>query len=164
MSMDECGETPLMRQREYRYWFLCDTSSQIGVVVGGFAFTLLGYTVTHNYVLSGLAGTLNSLVTAFMVIPGGIISDYHDRRHLIILSGAFAAALDAALALTLLAGRMSAPLLFVFVTANGALSGLFSNTTNVALPQVVGKNQLADATAANQSRDAVLQLAASFFV
>ena len=161
MSMDECGETPLMRQREYRYWFLCDTSSQIGVVVGGFAFTLLGYTVTLNHVLSGLAGTLNSLVTAFMVIPGGIISDYHDRRRLIILSGAFAAALDAALALTLLAGRMSAPLLFVFVTANGALSGLFSNTTNVALPQVVGKNQLADATAANQSRDAVLQLAAS---
>lgn len=158
-----CGDglRPLHRQREYRCWFMSDTSLQVGVMVGGFAFTLLGYTVTRDYTLSGLAGTLNSLVQAFMVIPGGMIADRFDRRKLIVGSGVCAAILDAVLVGLLVTGRLVTPSLLVIAMASGALSGLFVNVTNVVLPQIVHKSQLADATAANQSRDAVLQLAAS---
>lgn len=152
---------PLYRQREYRYWFMSDTSLQVGVMVGGFAFTLLGYTVTHDYTLSGLVGTLNSLVQAFMIIPGGMIADRFDRRRLIVGSGICAAILDAILVGLLMTGQLATPSLLVVSTASGALSGLFVNVTNIVLPQIVDKGQLADATAANQSRDAVLQLAAS---
>ena len=62
------GDSSLMRNREYRWWFAADTSLQAGALVGGFAFTLLGYTVTRDYTLSGLAGTLNTLVQALMKI------------------------------------------------------------------------------------------------
>lgn len=155
------GALPLFRQREYRFWFLTDTSLQISVMVGGFAFTLLAFTVTGDYTLSGLVGTLNSLVQAFMVIPGGLIADRIDRKKLIVSSGVMAAALDVVLIALLATGRLSTPMLLVIAMASGALSGLFANITNVVLPQVVGKSQLAEATAANQSRDAVLQLASS---
>ena len=155
------GDSSLMRNREYRWWFAADTSLQAGALVGGFAFTLLGYTVTRDYTLSGLAGTLNTLVQALMVIPGGAIADRFDRRLLIVGSGACAAVLDVAVVVLLALGWMTTPMLMMVALGSGVLSGLFVNVTDVALPQVVDGSRLAEATAANQSRDALLQLVAS---
>ena len=91
-------------------------------------------------------------------LPGGHLSDRIDRKKLMIVFGLISAATLCVMTSALVAKMMSAPLLFLFAIVRGLTSGVFSNVSNIILPQIVTGNQLVQAYSANESRDACIQL------
>ena len=75
-----------------------------------------------------------------------------------IVFGLISAATLCVMTSALVAKMMSAPLLFLFAIVRGLTSGVFSNVSNIILPQIVTGNQLVQAYSANESRDACIQL------
>ena len=49
------------RVRDYRSWFVADTASALGTTIGGFAFTLVAYAVSHDVTTAGMVGTVFAL-------------------------------------------------------------------------------------------------------
>lgn len=157
------GDRPssLWKVRDYRVWFIGDTFSQLGLFVGVFAFTLLAFHVTRDTAVAGLIGSASALAQSLSILPGGLLLDRIDRRALMIGSGVVAFVVYGALAFAALAGLLDTALLLVFAVAGGIVGGLFANVTDVVLPRIVGNQLLPDASAANQARDAAIQLGAS---
>ncbi|WP_223623566.1 MFS transporter [Microbacterium sp. EST19A] len=153
----------LWQVRDYKVWFSGDTFSQLGLFVGVFAFTLLAFHVTGDPAVAGLIGSVSALAQALSILPGGLLLDRVDRRALMIGSGAVAFIVYGALALAAWGGLLDAISLLVFAVVGGIFGGLFANVTDVVLPRIVGKQLLPDASAANQARDAAIQLGASPF-
>lgn len=151
----------LWRVRDYRAWFAGDTLTQVGLSIGAFAFTLLGYYVTSDAFLAGLIGTVSAVARAVSTLPGGVLADRFDARRLMIWSGASAFAIYAGLSAMYVTGTLTTGALIVIAAGEGLVVGLFSTVTDVALPRIVGKRFLAEASAANQSRDAAIRLAAA---
>lgn len=151
----------LWHVRDYRAWFVGDTVTQIGLSVGAFAFTLLGYHLTSDAFLAGLIGTSSAVARAVSILPGGVLADMFDARRLMVWSGVIAFVIYAGLAGLYVTGTLTTALLIVIATGEGLVVGLFFTVTDVALPRIVGKQLLADASAANQSRDAAIRLAAA---
>lgn len=146
---------------QYRVWFLGDSLNQVGTFVGAFAFTLLGYQVAGDVFVAGLVGSTSAAAQCLMLLPGGVWMDRTDRKRLLVISAVVAALLWLIVAAKLVAGTMSVPTLFVLAAATGAVAGSFENLTDVMLPQIVTGDLLPEATAANEARDAGLQLGAS---
>lgn len=146
------------RVRDYRSWFVADTASALGTTIGGFAFTLVAYAVSHDVTTAGMVGTVFALCEGLGTLPGGHLSDRIDRKKLMIVFGLISAATLCVMTLALVAKMMSAPLLFLFAIVRGLTSGVFSNVSNIILPQIVTGNQLVQAYSANESRDACIQL------
>ena len=157
------GDRPssLWKVRDYKVWFTGDTFSQLGLFVGVFAFTLLAFHVTRDNAVAGLIGSASALAQSLSILPGGLLLDRIDRRALMIGSGVVAFVVYGALAFAALAGLLDTALLLVFAVAGGIVGGLFANVTDVVLPRIVGNQLLPDASAANQARDAAIQLGAS---
>lgn len=151
----------LWRSREYRAWFASDSLSQIGTFVGGFAFTLLGFHVTGDVLLAGIVGTISAFAHCLALLPGGVLIDHADRRRLLLLSGAVATIVWALIATLLLTGGMTVVALFVLAVLSGLAAGALENLSDAMLPQVVPGDLLPSATAANEGRDAGLQLGAA---
>lgn len=149
---------PLLAQRNYVFWFIGDTSVTIGNFIGGFAFTLLAYPISGSVGIAGLVGGLYSIAQAITMIPGGMLSDKVNRRTLMYCCSLAGFTVLAALIGVYAAGLMTTPLLMAFALVRGLVSGLLGNITNVVLPQIVSKNQLAQAMGSNQSRDAIIQI------
>lgn len=149
---------PLLAQRNYVFWFIGDTSVTIGNFIGAFAFTLLAYPISGSVGIAGLVGGLYSIAQAITMIPGGMLSDKVNRRTLMYCCSLAGFTVLAALVAVYAAGLMTTPLLMAFALVRGLVSGLLGNITNVVLPQIVSKNQLAQAMGSNQSRDAIIQI------
>lgn len=128
--------------RDYRSWFVADTASALGTTIGGFAFTLVAYAVSHDVTTAGMVGTVFALCEGLGTLPGGHLSDRIDRKKLMIVFGLISAATLCVMTSALVAKMMSAPLLFLFAIVRGLTSGVFSNVSNIILPQIVTGNQL----------------------
>ena len=70
--------------RDYRSWFVADTASALGTTIGGFAFTLVAYAVSHDVTTAGMVGTVFALCEGLGTLPGGHLSDRIDRKKLMI--------------------------------------------------------------------------------
>lgn len=147
--------------RDYRAWFAGDALTQVGLNVGAFALTLLGYHLTSDAFVAGMVGTVAALARALAILPGGVLADMFDARRLMLCSGGAAFIIYALMSALNWFGVLS-PTMLVFIAAcEGITVGLFFNVTDVALPRIVGKKLLPEASAANQSRDAGIRLAAA---
>lgn len=155
------SEPTLWSIRDYRLWFAGDIFTEVGVTLGAFAFSLIGYHVSHDVVFAGVMGTVSAASQAVAVLPGGIIADKVDRRHLLIGSGIAAFLIYAGLAATIVTGTITPSLLLGFAVFGGLAGGIFENLTDVILPNVVPQRLLPSAMAANQGRDAAITLGAS---
>ena len=105
-----------------------------------------------------MVGTVFALCEGLGTLPGGHLSDRIDRKKLMIVFGLISAVTLCVMTSALVAKMMSAPLLFLFAIVRGLTSGVFSNVSNIILPQIVTGNQLVQAYSANESRDACIQL------
>lgn len=146
---------------DYRWWFAGDTALTIGSGIGGFAFTLLAYPITHSVALAGIVGAAETIASAPSLIIGGILADRFDRKKLMYWSAGTGIAVMALLIAFYAAGWMNFASLVAFALIRGFTSGLFGGITNTVLPQVVAGGALTSAMGANQSRDAVIQILSS---
>ena len=80
-----------------------------GTTIGGFAFTLVAYAVSHDVTTAGMVGTVFALCEGLGTLPGGHLSDRIDRKKLMIVFGLISAATLCVMTLALVAKMMSAP-------------------------------------------------------
>lgn len=132
-------------------------------MISGFAFTLIAYSVSHDVIIAGMVGMVFALCEGLSTLPGGYLADHADRKQLLIFFGVTSTIILVVMSAALLTGWMTTPLLFLFAVLRGLTSGLFSNISNIVLPQILTGNQLVQAYSANQSRDACIQLFAKPF-
>lgn len=147
--------------KDYRWWFAGDTALTIGSGIGGFAFTLLAYPITHSVALAGIVGACATIANAPTLIIGGMMADRFDRKKLMYWSAGTSVVVLAAMIAFYAAGWMNFATLIAFAIIRGFTSGLFGDITNTVLPQVVSGGALTSAMSANQSRDAVIQILSS---
>jgi MFS family permease len=147
--------------KDYRWWFAGDTTLTIGSGIGGFAFTLLAYPITHSVALAGIVGAAETIASAPTLIVGGMLADRFDRKKLMYWSAGTGIAVMALLIAFYAAGWMNFASLVAFALIRGFTSGLFGGITNTVLPQIVSGGALTSAMGANQSRDAVIQILSS---
>lgn len=149
----------LLREiRDYRWWFLADTSSALAASVNGLALPLAALAISGSLqgagALAAVCGVVGLLCSPF----GGVILDRIDRR-----TGLYTCA---ALSLTvwLTAGVLLQLHMLPFwglcvLSMIGAVNGgLFGNSSNVALLSIVSNEAYVRALAANQARDATITL------
>ncbi|MFE9635193.1 MFS transporter [Streptomyces sp. NPDC006463] len=104
--------------------------------------------------LSGDSATALGLVTAVQFTPtllltlyGGRLADRYDKRRLLILANLAAGLLALLLALVVLAGRASLPVILVFAGSLGAVSAVESPTRMSFVSELVGSELLPNASA-----------------
>lgn len=149
----------LWRNARYLTWLVSDTSKGLSAALFGFAIPLLALIVTNDPAQAGIIGGAGMVARLVFTLAGGILADRHPRIVLmllgsllgILLSGAFTvlASTDALTFGTLLAANVLL----------AARSGLFDVAGESALKELVPDDAMGRAQAANQGRDAALQLA-----
>ncbi|GGC90579.1 MFS transporter [Tersicoccus solisilvae] len=149
----------LWRRADYRWWLTTDTSTAFGRALLGLAVPLLALYVTGSPGQAGVVGAVGATGRVLATIPGGVLTDRHDRRRLILLGATLGTLLAVALAAVQLAGVLDFWLLVALNLLMNVRSGLFDAVPNAALPAVVESERRGSAVAANQGRDAVVSLA-----
>lgn len=151
----------IFRLRDYRLWFAGDTASGVAQAMRGLVVPLLAYRMTGSVVAAGALGTAVQAVSLFFMVPGGVIVDRIDRRRLIQLYALVGIGCWGVLSLLLWTGRATFPLLCLLTLVAAVSGGLFGHATDAALRTIVPSSEYPSAMAANQGRDAALQLGAS---
>ena len=149
----------LWQNARYLTWLVSDTSKGLAAALFAFAIPLLALIVTNDPAQAGIIGGAGMAARLLFTLAGGVIADRHPRIVLmligalagILLSGAFTvlALLDALTFGTLLAAN-------ILLAARG---GLFDVAGESAIKEIVPDDAMGRAQAANQGRDAALQLA-----
>lgn len=71
--------------RNYRWWFLADTTDVLAVTVRSFAVSLLAWKVSHSEAVTGAIVALENIISLVMMPIGGAIADRCNRRRLMII-------------------------------------------------------------------------------
>ncbi|MEH0109446.1 MFS transporter [Tersicoccus sp. MR15.9] len=149
---------PLWRNADYRWWLAADTSPALGRSLLTLAVPLLALAVTGSPAQAGVVTAVGAVGRVLAVLPGGVLTDRHDRRVLILAGAGVGVVVAATLAVLLACGLLDFWLLTLLNLVLAVRSGLVDATPNAALPSVVDSSRLGSAVAANQGRDAVVSL------
>lgn len=74
------------RERDYRLFWTTQFISNIGSWMQGIAQGWLVYRLTDSPFLLGFVGFAGTIPMFFLMLPGGVVADRFDRRHIVIAS------------------------------------------------------------------------------
>lgn len=148
----------LRRQRNYRIWWIADSSALMAGGMYSFVIPLIFLAVTGSPAQAGTLAAVGLAARASLTLAGGSKVDRTDRARMMLVGGLCGTALTAALALASFTGSLTATLLCLAHVLMELRGGYFGSTTNAALKDIVHPKQLGRAMAANQGRDSVLML------
>ncbi|KAA9161400.1 MFS transporter [Amycolatopsis acidicola] len=136
-----------LRGRDFRWLLSGRTCAELGNAVAPVALAFAVLDVTGSVVDLGLVVGARSLANVLLVLFGGMLADRLPRS--VILQGTeFAAALSqAAIAVSILCGFASLPLLIALSVVNGAVAAVSLPAASSLTPQTVSPNLLAQANA-----------------
>lgn len=149
----------LWRDRRYLTWLASDTSAGLSMSLSGFAIALIALTVTHSPVQAGTITAVSLAARLLATLGGGVLADRRNRFTLMTV-GAIVGVLVSAgfLVLTLMGAVTFGTLLTVSVLLS-VRAGLFGVAGEAAIKQIVPSDTMGRAQAANQGRDAALNVA-----
>ncbi|MDQ0614540.1 MFS family permease [Microbacterium sp. W4I4] len=149
----------LWRQTPYLLWLTSDTGKGLAMTLFSFAVPLLALVITNDPAKAGIIAAVGTIVRLLATLTGGVLADRH-RRILMMTLGAAAGVLVAgAFTAMALAGGIDFVSLLLFEVLLAGVAGLFSPAGEAALKDIVPGEMMGRAQAANQGRDAALQLA-----
>lgn len=148
----------LWRNTRYITWLASDTSKGLAAALFSFAIPLLTLMVTNDPILAGIIGAVGMAARTITTLIGGVLADRHRRITLMLLGGASGIVLSVAFTLFALANLLSFPVLLLLTALLAARSGLFDVAGEAAIKEIVPGDAMGRAQAANQARDAALQL------
>ncbi|WP_182353978.1 MFS transporter [Flaviflexus huanghaiensis] len=154
------GSTSIWLNRNYVWWLAGDTTGMIGRV---FSLLIVSFVVFDLTGSEASAGTLQTIILALMMlaaIPGGVIVDRMDRRTLIYLYALLGAAVSGGICLFIYSGNLTYVTFAVLMGVLALVHGFFGEATNAALRSIMSDRDFVKAQAANQGRDAAVQLIA----
>lgn len=148
----------LIRNRDYMLLMTGQTISQIGSVMGSFAFLLLTFAVTGSPSQSGVVSAAFVFGVVLALLPAGAVADRRDRKKVMIASSAIGALLYVSVVVAYSAGVLTLAQLVVVALAEGVVTALFRPAEQAALPQLVEQRDLGTALAANSGRTSLASL------
>lgn len=116
-----------------------------------YAVTLFGHTLDLGAAALGLGtlGLVRILPVILFALLGGMIADAHDRRRVLLITRTVATLIAALLALLVLTGRDSVPMIYL-LTAAGAATTAFDNPARQSLiPNLVPREHFTNAISLN---------------
>lgn len=149
----------LLRNTRYLTWLVSDTSKGLAASLFGFAIPLLALIVTNDPAQAGIIGGAGMIARLLMTLAGGVLADRHRRIALMILGSLIGIVLAGGFTLLALGDAMTFGSLLVIDVLLAARSGLFDVAGESAIKEIVPDDAMGRAQAANQGRDAALQLA-----
>lgn len=151
----------VFRLRDYRVWLVGDTASGIASSMRSIVVPLLAYRLTGSVIEAGALATVTRSISLAATLPGGLIVDRVSRRRLIQLYAVVGMLCWGCLFLLLATGMATFVELCVLSATASLNGGLFGHATDAALRTIVPRSEYPSAKAANQGRDAAVELGAS---
>jgi MFS family permease len=149
----------LWRNTRYLTWLVSDTSKGLAASLFGFAIPLLALIVTNDPAQAGIIGGAGMVARLLMTLAGGVLADRHRRIALMLLGSLIGIVLAGGFTLLALGDALTFGSLLVIDVLLAARSGLFDVAGESAIKEIVPDDAMGRAQAANQGRDAALQLA-----
>ncbi len=150
---------PLRRNRDFTLLWTGQVCSELGASTSQLAIPLLVLGLTGSPTDAGLVGTVALVVGAVARLPGGAVADRWDRRRLMLASDGARLVASAGLAVAVVTGWVTVPLVVVVVAVTAVFDVVFSPAETASVPRVVPAVQLAEAFARNEARTYVVTLA-----
>lgn len=149
----------LWRNSRYLTWLVSDTSKGLAAALFAFAIPLLALIITNDPAQAGIIGGAGMVARLLTTLAGGILADRHSRIGLMLLGSLGGIVLAAVFTALALAGSLTFASLLLLNVLLAARSGLFDVAGESAIKEIVPNDAMGRAQAANQGRDAALQLA-----
>lgn len=149
----------LWRNTRYLTWLVSDTSKGLASALFGFAIPLLALIITNDPAQAGIIGAAAMIARLLTTLAGGILADRHPRIGLMLWGSLIGIVLAGAFTALALSGSLTFTTLLVIDVLLAARSGLFDVAGESAIKEIVPDDGMGRAQAANQGRDAALQLA-----
>jgi MFS family permease len=149
----------LWRQTPYLLWLTSDTGKGLAMTLFSFAVPLLALVITNDPAQAGIIAAVGTVVRLLTTLAGGVLADRHRRIVMMTLGAGLAGIAAGAFTAVALAGGMAFLSLLLFEVLLAAIGGLFSPAGEATLKDIVPERMMGRAQAANQGRDAALQLA-----
>ncbi|KJL27471.1 enterobactin exporter EntS [Microbacterium foliorum] len=149
----------LWRNTRYLTWLVSDTSKGLAAALFAFAIPLLALIVTNDPAQAGIIGGAGMVARLLLTLVGGILADRHPRIVLMLIGSLVGILFAGAFTLLALADALTFGTLLAANVLLAARSGLFDVAGESAIKEIVPDDAMGRAQAANQGRDAALQLA-----
>ncbi|MGZ3599828.1 MAG: MFS transporter [Ktedonobacterales bacterium] len=137
----------IWRNRDYLLMWSGQIVSAVGSRVSQLAFPLLMFAVTHSPAQAGFLSAARGVAYAVCMLPAGALVDRWNRKRVMILSDAGRALALGSIPVSVALGHLTIVQLYVVSLVEGGLFVFFGLAEAAAIPQVVGKEQIGDATA-----------------
>ncbi|MDP9801529.1 MFS family permease [Arcanobacterium wilhelmae] len=149
---------PRLWNVDYALWFTADTGTAVGASIRAFAMPLLVVALTGSPTQAGLITGVSMAIALAASIPGGVIVDWFDRKTLIKIQALTGAGIWALASLLIAWHTMTFWILLACASLASLVNGLLSTASNAALRSIVATANFPKAQAANQGRDAAIEL------
>ncbi len=149
----------LWRNTRYLTWLVSDTSKGLAATLFAFAIPLLALVVTDDPAQAGVIGGAGMGARLILTLAGGVLADRHRRILLMLIGSLIGILLAGAFTLLALSDALTFGTLLAANVLLAARSGLFDVAGESAIKEIVPDAAMGRAQAANQGRDAALQLA-----
>lgn len=149
----------LVHNVRYITWLISDTAKGLASALFGFAIPLIALFVTNDPAQAGIISAVGMTIRTITTVFGGVLADRHSRIAMMIIGSATGVVLAGTFTALALADALTFVTLLLLDVALAARTGLFDVAGESALKEIVPDDAMGRAQAANQGRDAVLQLA-----
>jgi MFS family permease len=152
--------TDPLRNRNFRLLFSGRCISLLGDGAFLVALAWQTYTISDAPTALSLLGIAMTVPLLTLLLLGGVVSDRHDRRRVMLLADLVRAALLTLLAALALGGELRLWQMIVLVAIYGAAEAFFDPASDAILPELLPASQLGQANALDQlARPLALRLA-----
>ncbi|GAA3910449.1 MFS transporter [Microbacterium invictum] len=157
--MTSAPRTSLWRNTRYVLWLISDTSKGLSGSLANFAIPLIALFVTEDPVQAGVIAAVGQVVRLIVTLYGGVLADRHGRIGLMLIGALTGAVLAGGFTLLILGDALAFTTILLAEVLLMIRAGLYEPASESALKELVPAETMGRAQAANQGRDAVLQLA-----
>ncbi|MFJ4160007.1 MFS transporter [Microbacterium testaceum] len=145
--------------RDFRRFWLAQSTSAVGSQVGDLAVPLLAVVVLHATAAeAGLVGVARWLPFLLLALPLGVVVDRRRRRPVLVTADLARAALIVILAVVAVTGSLTLPALLGLIFAMGAFTVAFEVAYQSFLPTVVARDDLERANGRLQATASAAQV------
>src|SRR5687767_4847689 len=150
-SASDVRPVSLWRNRDYMLLWGGQVVSVLGSSISSIVVPLLILAITNSPAAAGIAGALGAIPYVLFSLPVGALIDRWDRKKVMVLCDLGRSIAFASIPIAMWLDVLTIWQLYVVAFVEGTLFVFFNIAEVAALPRVVPKEQLGDATAQNMS-------------
>ena len=153
------ASVPLRRNRDFMLLWSGETLSELGSQLSLVAYPLLVLALTGSAAKAGVVGFAKTVPIAVLALPAGALADRVNRKHLMVACDGVRALALASIPVALAVGGAPYALIVAVAFIDGSGFVFSYIAERGALRQLVGRDQLPEAVARNESRTFAANLA-----